>query len=411
MKKLLAMALALVMALGVTTVAWADVEGPEGGEAAGLLDVVYVNTSTGDDTNGTGTADSPVKYLKKAMTLVKEGGIIRVTGQTTANPFWGNQSQDKTIASGNYSVTKSVTIEGYGDAGMHDMHGIALPSDFGGKLTLRNIDFDGNGAIGIYAGGIASTAEITIDNCRFNKAGGNCVHIAPQIASLTVKDCTFTAEETGGYAGQYLIWPFAAKNVTITGNQFDGKDRIRGAIHLGGGHSEGTTAVITGNTVKGFERGVQVAFNNGTQNTVNISSNVFENISHKEGSNKQEHEVAAVFLHENLAAEGVKTTVTVAADNTMTNAPRTIYAEDGVTVTEIVAAPAGAEVVDNGDGSYSVVEKTPGQPPRYYYNSTTTTKDTGKTSSPKTFDAGVDIYALTAVLSVTGVAYVGKKKF
>ena len=61
-----------------------------------------------------------------------------------------------------------------------------------------------------------------------------------------------------------------------------------------------------------------------------------------------------------------------------------------------------------GSGSHSYTAPTP---PRYYYNSTTTTKDTGKTSSPKTFDAGVGIYALTAVLSVTGMAYVGKKKF
>lgn len=81
MKKLLATILALVMALSVTTISWADEEGAEGGETAGLLDVVYVNTSTGDDTNGTGAETSPVKYLKKAMTLVKEGGIIRVTGR------------------------------------------------------------------------------------------------------------------------------------------------------------------------------------------------------------------------------------------------------------------------------------------------------------------------------------------
>ena len=43
----------------------------------------------------------------------------------------------------------------------------------------------------------------------------------------------------------------------------------------------------------------------------------------------------------------------------------------------------------------------------YYYPSTTT--DT-KTDSPKTFDAGVGIYAVTAVLSVTGMAWTGKKR-
>ena len=34
----------------------------------------------------------------------------------------------------------------------------------------------------------------------------------------------------------------------------------------------------------------------------------------------------------------------------------------------------------------------------------------GKTDSPKTFDAGIGIYAVTAVLSVTGMAWVGKKR-
>ena len=49
--------------------------------------------------------------------------------------------------------------------------------------------------------------------------------------------------------------------------------------------------------------------------------------------------------------------------------------------------------------------------PRYYYNSTTTgTKADGTKGSPKTFDAGVGIYAVTAVLSVTGMAWVGKKR-
>lgn len=44
----------------------------------------------------------------------------------------------------------------------------------------------------------------------------------------------------------------------------------------------------------------------------------------------------------------------------------------------------------------------------YYYYAPTTT-DT-KTGSPKTFDAGVGIYAVTAVLSVTGMAWAGKKR-
>ena len=56
--------------------------------------------------------------------------------------------------------------------------------------------------------------------------------------------------------------------------------------------------------------------------------------------------------------------------------------------------------------------KTYTVPVRYYYynpSSTDTKKDEGKTS-PKTFDAGIGIYAVTAVLSVTGMAWTAKKR-
>ena len=82
--------------------------------------------------------------------------------------------------------------------------------------------------------------------------------------------------------------------------------------------------------------------------------------------------------------------------------------KEGVTIA--IGEEAGTVIINNktvrGD-SYTVPIT-----PRYYYNSTTTDtkKDDGK-SSPKTFDVGVGAYAVSAVLSLTGMAYVGKKKF
>ena len=52
----------------------------------------------------------------------------------------------------------------------------------------------------------------------------------------------------------------------------------------------------------------------------------------------------------------------------------------------------------------------PNAPQRYYYHPTTDTKADGTKGSPKTFDAGVGIYAVTAVLSVTGMAWTAKKR-
>ena len=45
--------------------------------------------------------------------------------------------------------------------------------------------------------------------------------------------------------------------------------------------------------------------------------------------------------------------------------------------------------------------------PRYYYNSTTTEP----TPSPKTFDAGIALYAALSLTSLTGMAALGRKKF
>lgn len=52
--------------------------------------------------------------------------------------------------------------------------------------------------------------------------------------------------------------------------------------------------------------------------------------------------------------------------------------------------------------------------PRYYYNSGTTTDtdnaDEDKKDSPKTFDPGADIYAVSVALSLTGTAWIGRKR-
>ena len=63
---------------------------------------------------------------------------------------------------------------------------------------------------------------------------------------------------------------------------------------------------------------------------------------------------------------------------------------------------------------YSAPEPAPTPDPTpstggYYYYPSTATNDTTK-GSPKTFDAGVGIYAVTAVLSVTGMAWTAKKR-
>ena len=111
---------------------------------------------------------------------------------------------------------------------------------------------------------------------------------------------------------------------------------------------------------------------------------------------------------------------------TIQNAAKNLSAGDQLEIMKgtviLTDVPVGVTVANNGagtvtvNGSGAITEGNPYTVPAryYYYNSTTTTTDTktdGTKGSPKTFDAGMGIYAVSALLSVTGMACVGRKKF
>ena len=78
---------------------------------------------------------------------------------------------------------------------------------------------------------------------------------------------------------------------------------------------------------------------------------------------------------------------------------------------EITAAGGNYRFNSNGtpllpEHKYPTLEETR----RTYHKTTTATEDEGKINAPKTFDAGVGVYAVSAVLSMTGMVYVSKKK-
>ena len=102
------------------------------------------------------------------------------------------------------------------------------------------------------------------------------------------------------------------------------------------------------------------------------------------------------------ANSGKKVTVTKGGEITGINANVKITVADGV-----------GDVTVNGEkvssGEYTVPEEQKPSNNYYYYSPSTTTTDTTK-GSPKTFDAGIGVYAVTAVLSVTGMAWTAKKR-
>ena len=110
-------------------------------------------------------------------------------------------------------------------------------------------------------------------------------------------------------------------------------------------------------------------------------------------------------------------TATVTPDNATDKAVAWTSSNDAVATVDangVVTAKAEgtATITATAGGKTATCTVTVKAAPRYYYNSTTTTgtKADGAKGSPKTFDAGVGIYAVTAVLSVTGMAWTAKKR-
>ena len=311
--------------------------------AAVQLSTIYVDATNGNDSTGNGTETFPFKTIAGAMRKAKAGDTILVSG-TIGNYFFDG-------------INKPVTIQGAGDTRVAVSGGVTLPANVNGTVKLNNFSFNGTSTIGLY-GSTTDTQyadlDLVIENCAFTQAYGNCVYIIPQINSLTVTGCTFSAPESQTtYDRQYLIWPYAAKTVTITNNAFDGRDVTRAAIHLGDGHPDGTTAVISGNTISNFERGVQLAFINSAANAVTIDNNTFNNIAlSTHGTLAQPYEVATVFVHETLDKNGSDTTVNYTDNKLIGTSERVFYSENAkVDPTELVKTFSGNTINDTAIAS------------------------------------------------------------
>ena len=132
---------------------------------------------------------------------------------------------------------------------------------------------------------------------------------------------------------------------------------------------------------------------------------------------------AAAVVKEAAKAETVKTAAAPAEEAAVKEAPAAeapvenelTFGDDNTstaTLEQITAQCKDLLIYTNGNAIeiVEVPDPPPEQPPHYYYHPTTDTKADETKGSPKTFDAGVGIYAVTAVLSVTGVAWTAKKR-
>ena len=445
------MALALVMCLGVTTMAWAEgkptfsngvwsnvtkdnVQALLDGEY-GSIDNTTIVLSAGDysklelraaiagttytcphndptEETGPVTFNTVDKY-KSHMSDKPHHGDARVFTRTISNLTIS--AQDGAKVAGLDLLSR--TYDGNQDPFVSGKTGYRVVFNVTG-LTFSNVNFTGSVVISSKFSEDTSISGVTFENCKFTTGGiasgnGQAINYSNdlnngKVENLVVKDCEFK----NCYQGVYTN---GITNVTVKNNAFDtiGHNAVAIQSPTNASTNHGNV-VITENYFNNVTNRV-FRFNKiGEGTTVTINNNVMVNSGDDRGQLfKAENINGAAIDLENNYWNG-KDAATAVSNNGGVTVPTKTGVTGGTFKGEVTAdmLAEGVEAVKNADGSYTVAEKTP---PRYYYNSTTTTTDTKKddtkTSSPKTFDAGVGVYAVSAILSVTGMAYVGKKKF
>ena len=459
MKKLLATILALVMALGVTTVAWAEQPA-----VAKMGETTYTN-------------------LHQALEAAVNGGTVELLGDVTLTT-WTAVGTETDPFKGTFDG-KGYTITGLNiSTNENDYVGLIGILDGG---TVKNVKFAGvsvNGkddvgtAVGrIINGGTVSGVQVLDGTVNGAKRVGGVV--GSIIADGSALNCTNAATVTGSVYNVGGI--VGAAYYTKTGKQMHITDcKNNGAVissGMGAGGIVGLSAAnVSGNTnmaeVKGTEVGgivgEQKSYGSVTNNT-NSGAVTYTNGANTYGAGgiigwlryHGTSEASAYEVSDIISVTGNKNSGSVTGKNDAGGIVGVVYNSAVImnnknTATSISAATFAAGIVGNyqtvetpaaeapveneltfGDDNTStatleqitaqckdlliytngnaieiveVPDPTPEQPPHYYYHPTTDTKADETKGSPKTFDAGIGIYAVTAVLSVTGMAWTAKKR-
>ncbi len=460
MKKVLATILALVMALGVTTMAWA--EQPAVAKMGG-------NTYTD---------------LHQALEAAVNGGTVELLKNVTLTGNWTTVGTESEPFKGTFDG-KGYTITGLNiSTSENDYVGFIGMLDGGTVKDVKfaNVSVTGKDDVGtavgrIINGGTVSGVQVLSGSVSGAKRVGGVV--GSIIADGSALNCTNAATVTGsvynvgGIVGA-AYYTEEGKQMYITNCANNGEVT---SISVGAGGIVGLSAAnVSGNTntaeVKGTEVGgivgEQKSYGSVTNNTNSGAvTNTGGNAAYGAGGiigwlrYHETSEANAYPVSEIISVTGNKNSGSVTGKNDAGGIVGVVYNSAVImnnknTARSISAATFAAGIVGNyqtvgtpaaeaparnkltfGDDNTSttpleqitaqckdrliytngnaieiveVPDPTPEQPPHYYYHPTTDTKTDTTKGSPKTFDAGIGIYAVTAVLSVTGMAWTAKKR-
>ena len=435
--------LALVLALGLTATVWAEGDGTASGSMTGadflakakdgvitLTDDVTLSTSCSISDGNAYTINLNGKTLsaaKQVISLTRGKVIVNGTGTIKESaPYLGAIVIKGSVNSAetNYSVVEvnaGVILEGWApifvDQNAAKAYGVSVTVN-GATLNARK-DTTGDGGAGIYVNG-----QITDENN------------APVISLTNTKICDVDNASQGMYLAGYATTTLT--NCDITG--MTGVEIRAGKLTVNGGSLKATAEYSVdpngnGSTTKGAaiaiaqhttKKNIEVTLNGGTYTGEKAISE----------SNPQRNDpapqvamsvTAGTFVGDVVTADVTNfisggtfsSDVSAYAGNNAVASLKNVYYVGTDSIEAAVNSMSGGdtltvvkgEVTINGTKYSKESNVTYTKPTSYYYYSpSTTTPDTTTKGSPKTFDAGVGIYAVTAVLSVTGMAWTAKKR-
>lgn len=394
MKKTLATILALVMALGLTTAAWADdagvaCSGENCNHAAAFNGKHY--TSLVDAYAALTRGTSPA--APEVITLLKDssGGGIGSDADTNMNyviDFGGH-----TYTVGAPAVGSTGTVS----------QGLRVLQTSTAKFmngTLKAANYNGLAQV------VHTYGDVTFENFNVDARENSYAQIAvePDCGTLNITgNSSILARE--GETGLYVaFWHTGTYNGTTVNVNTTGK--ITGKLVYEFDEDKTGDAAAT-------ENKAVLNITNGNFEITDIQT-LFTDVTNEELKQEKITVTGGTFSRDVSAYTAGDTPVAFKNDTdtfyvgaeTIRNAANNLPAGQQLRVVQGTVAINGIEYSAGGNDTYT----KPSTGGYYYYQPTTDTKADGTKGSPKTFDAGVGIYAVTAVLSVTGMAWTAKKR-
>ena len=449
MKKLLATILALVMAVGLCSVSWAEETGyknlalPTAPDMSGAI--VEVNAENAQYTldGAYGSINGKtIKFTESISNVLVLGRPTKYAGSNTKYYVGGF---DKTVQ-GYKEFATAAELVAYKSSeawtpGCYYSRAISnVTFTAGANVTLAGFTLEGsNGHIygteakpvydyvrdsgtecvdannGYY--GNLNLENITFDGLTVNSTSGFTFYFMTtsvtgaqnKVDGLTFKNCKITSSDkgitdfmnNGGTADIFSNISFDNCELTVSGSN---------QANTYGVYMQGVSNVTVNKCkLAGMTRAIQNVAG-GTEGNVQQPSGTFT------VTNNEFNNITAYIIRGESTAALTDLTVTGNTSKDSGASSKLKFGEaqsyEGSGKTAIYNNSWDGNVSHTHEWSKDTGAPQPEQKPSnnyYYYSSATDTTSTTK-GSPKTFDAGIGIYAVTAVLSVTGMAWTAKKR-